>query len=49
MNKNGLVMVALSRKELKNCHDAVIELDHRAFMIVVRSEEVRGNGFRIYR
>jgi len=47
--EKGMIMLAIKRKEIQGCHNAVLQCDPDAFVIISRSEEVHGNGFKVYK
>lgn len=49
MEKNQVLMCALKESEIPQFQKRILNLDDKAFIIFSESQQIVGNGFRIYR
>lgn len=49
MDERSVLLCALKENEIPEFEKKVLELDHNAFVVYSESQQIMGNGFRIYR
>lgn len=49
MEKRNVLMCALKENELPQFQRRILELDDKAFIIFSESQQIVGNGFRVYK
>lgn len=49
MNQYAMLLCVLKEKEIRQYEDCIREADPKAFVIYVESQQILGNGFRIYK